>query len=81
VALPTGLFAATRPSKTTTCKIDDALTLPGVVSSRQFGRELGAMSYIAFVLGRALTVAMVVGLSLLLLITIACCTAMFVLYS
>jgi len=64
-----------------TCKIDAALTLPGVVSSRQFGRDLGAMSYIAFVLGRALTVAMVVGLSLLLLIAITCGAAVFVLYS
>jgi hypothetical protein len=56
------------------------LTLPGIVSSRQFGRDLGAMSYIALVLGRALTVAMV-GLSLLLLIAVACGAAFFVLYS
>jgi hypothetical protein len=57
------------------------LTLPGVVSSRHFGRDLGAMNYIAIVLGRALTVAMVVGLSLLLLIAVVSVTAIFVLYS
>jgi hypothetical protein len=44
------------------------LTLPGVASSREFNRDLGAMNYIAPVLGRALTVVMVVGLSLLLLL-------------
>jgi hypothetical protein len=59
-------------------EIDGALTLPGVASSREFNRDLGAMNYIALVLGRALTVVMVVGLSLLLLIAIVCGTAIFV---
>ncbi|MGA8616460.1 MAG: hypothetical protein WB760_33145 [Xanthobacteraceae bacterium] len=55
------------------------MTLPGVVPPVELGRDLGAMSYIAFVLGRALTVAMVAGLSLLLLIAIVCVAAIFVL--
>jgi len=62
-------------------RIDGRLTLPGVASSEGFGCDLGAMSYIAFVLGRALTVAMVAGLSLLLLMAIVCVTAVFVLWS
>jgi hypothetical protein len=57
------------------------LTLPGVDPSRQFGRGPGAMSYIDFVLGRALTVAMVAGLSLLLLIALVCVAAVFALHS
>jgi hypothetical protein len=57
------------------------LTLPGFVPSRQFGSALGTMSYIAFVLGRALTVAMVAGLSLLLLMAVFCVAAIFVLHS
>jgi hypothetical protein len=62
-------------------EIDGRFTLPGVGFSVEFGRGLGAMSYIAFVLGRALTVAMVAGLSLLLLIAIVSIAAVFVLYS
>jgi hypothetical protein len=57
------------------------LTLLGVVPAVEFGLGLGAMNYIAFVLGRALAVAMVVGLSLLLLIAIICGTTIFMLYS
>jgi len=57
------------------------LTLPGVDPSRQFGRGPGAMSYIDFVLGRALTVAMVAGLCLLLLIALFCVAAVFALRS
>ena len=62
-------------------EIDGRLTLPGVVRSVEFRRGLGAMSYIAFVLDRAVTVAMVAGLSLPLLIAIVSIAAVFVLYS
>jgi hypothetical protein len=70
-----------RAVKTPLLEIDGTLTLPGVVSSRESGRELGTMSYIALVLGRALAVAMVVGLSLLLLVAAVCGAAIFMLYS
>jgi hypothetical protein len=56
------------------------LTLPGAVPAVVFDRDLGAMSYIAFVLGRALAVAMVMGLSLLLIAAV-CGAAIYILYS
>jgi hypothetical protein len=63
-------------------EIDGTLTQSGVASPFHSGRGLGAMGYIAFVLGRALTVTMVVGLSLLLLVSaVVYVTAIFVLSS
>jgi hypothetical protein len=76
-----GFYCPSRRQSLPPDEIDGALTLLGVVPAVEFGLGLGAMNYIAFVLGRALAVAMVVGLSLLLLIAIICGTTIFMLYS
>jgi hypothetical protein len=57
------------------------LTLLGIAAARQFGRKLGAMSYIAFILCRALVVGVVMGLSPLMLIALVFGAAIFVMYS
>jgi hypothetical protein len=76
-------YASSGRQKLLVGEIDATLTLPGVVvPAAEFGRSVGTMNYIAFVLGRASTVATVVGFSLLLLLTaVVCGAAVFMLHS
>jgi hypothetical protein len=75
-------YASSGRQKLLVGEIDATLTLPGVVvPAAEFGRSVGTMNYIAFVLGRASTVATVVGFSLLLLTAVVCGAAVFMLHS